>query len=527
MAHRVLFAFAALAITAFLHILAQAQAPHTKFASPVTYDAGPFADSVAFADLRGNGHLDIVVANYCETVDPSGNCTTDGDGFSILLGNGDGTFQASVAHNAGAYGAMSVAVGDVNGDGVQDVVIADYWQTAHQGEFFPGAVSVLLGNGDGTFQPPVVYGSAGDNAYSVALADLRGDGKLDIVVTNMYQESGNDGSVSVLLGNGDGTFQPAVSYTTGAQVAASVATADLNGDGIPDLVVANYGSPIVSVLLGNGDGTVQPAVIYSGGDGYISSVALGELRGNGLVDVIAKNGYVGSGSQSSLDVLLGIGDGTLQKAVGYVAEGVGIPSSPAVGSGVNSVVIADVNGDGILDAISAEPCQKIQHYSECIGNKDVSVLLGKGDGTLESPVAYSSGGFLAWGVVVADVNGDGRPDLIVTNDQVAPSQSEGSVAVLLNETSYASKTALTASPSPAHVNQPVTLTAMINPTPPNGELVTFYNGKTTIGTDTTHDGMASLTTSFAAAKTYTIKATYPGDAFRKKSSGTVKLLVNQ
>ena len=106
------------------------------------------------------------------------------------------------------------------------------------------------------------------------------------------------------------------------------------------------------------------------------------------------------------------------------------------------------------------------------------------------------------------------------------SGTEGSVAVLLNETSYASKTALTSSPNPSQVNQTVTFTARITPTPPNGELVAFYNGKTELGTGATTNGVASLSTSFSKAKTYTIKATYPGDAFRKPSSGTVKQVVN-
>ncbi len=501
---------------------AAGQELRVKFASPLTYDPGPAAASIAVGDLNGDGNIDLVVANYCQTPGPD-SCQGYGQA-AVLLGNGDGTFQPAIPYSTGAYWADSVAIGDVNDDGVPDLVIADGCQMDGCEN---GAVSVLLGNGDGTFQPATVYGSGDYLTKSVALGDLRGNGKLDLVLSNTGANGAWNGSISVLLNNGDGTFQQAVNYGSGGQIAASVVIGDLNRDGVPDLVVANYGQPLVGVLLGKGDGTFQPVVTYGGGDGYLSSVALGDLRCNGILDVIAKNGYIsGKRPSSSLDVLLGGGDGTLQAVASYLADGVAIPSSPGVGSGVNSLVIADVNGDGIPDTISVEPCQSLKHFTDCIGNKDVSVLLGTGDGSLQSPIAYSSDGFLAWGVTVADVNGDGRPDLVVANYQAAPYATNGSVAVLLNETYYASKTALTGSPNPAQVNQPVTFTAAITPASPNGELVTFYNGKTTIGTGTTKDGMASLTTSFATAKTYTIKASYPGDAFRKKSSGTVKLVVN-
>jgi hypothetical protein len=115
---------------------------------------------------------------------------------------------------------------------------------------------------------------------------------------------------------------------------------------------------------------------------------------------------------------------------------------------------------------------------------------------------------------------------VVVNQYASEGAYDGTVAVLLNETSYASKTALTSSPNPSQVNQTVTFTATITPTPPNGELVTFYNGKTELGTGATTNGVATLTASFSEAKTYTIKSTYPGDPFRKPSSATVKQVVN-
>src|SRR6266852_3534062 len=159
------------------------------FAPAVSYNPGPVSFSVAVADLRRNGKLDLVVGNYCKTVDQNGNCTTTEGGVSVLLGNGDGTFQPAVMYATGAPFAASIAVGDVNGDGVPDLVVGDVWQTFHQsGGFFPGGVSVLLGNGDGTFQPAVDYDSGGAVATSVAIGDVNGDRVPDLVVQNCCAE---------------------------------------------------------------------------------------------------------------------------------------------------------------------------------------------------------------------------------------------------------------------------------------------------------------------------------------------------
>ena len=184
------------------------QKPSLKFAPAAVYDSGgPVATSVAVADLRHNGKLDIVVANYCQTLDQYGVCYGIGE-VAVLLGNGDGTFQPTVTYSTAAYNTNSVAVGDVNGDGIPDLVVANWCGTPNQNGcwYQSGAVSVLLGNGDGTFQPAVTYNSGGLDSYSVALGDLTGNGELDIVVTNTYYGEGNlyNGSVGVLLGNGDG-----------------------------------------------------------------------------------------------------------------------------------------------------------------------------------------------------------------------------------------------------------------------------------------------------------------------------------
>ncbi len=500
---------------------------HISFAPAVAYASGsPFAISIAVADLNGDGIPDLVMANYCE------NESCENGGVSVLLGNGDGTFQPAVTYSTGAADGYSVAVADLNGDHIPDLVVANYCQSLNQNGYCigDGEVTVLIGNGDGTFQPAVNYDSGGFLANSVALGDLNGDGKLDVAVTNQGKDGGNIGSVSVLMGNGDGTFQPAVNYSTVGWNAVWVAIGDLSGNGIPDLVVANfcqgYGCDIyageVAVLPGNGDGTFQPAVLYDSGGELAYSVAVSDLRGDGILDTVVSNKFSDNtegNTHNAVDVLLGNGDGTFQPAVSYLLPG----------ADVDSVAVGDVNGDGIPDLVVVEKCERLYPLTGCYGTGEVSILLGNGDGTFQSPVRYGSGGYGAVSVAVADVNGDGRPDLVLANDCGASvSCTEGSAAVLLNETHYASKTALASSPNPSQINQTVTFTATITSTPavPNGELVTFYNGKTEIGTGTTTNTVATLTTSFSAAKTYTIKATYPGDPFRKASSGTVKQVVN-
>jgi hypothetical protein len=211
-------------------------------------------------------------------------------------------------------------------------------------------------------------------------------------------------------------------------------------------------------------------------------------------------------------VLLGNGDGTFQGPVAYGSGGY-----PA-----NSVAVGDVNGDGHTDLIVANGQQ-----SPTNKNGKVSVLLGSGDGTFQTAISYGSGGQGATAVAVADANGDGKLDLLVANALSGPGNGSGSVGVLLNNFIASTTTAVKSSLNPSHVNQSVTFTATItsNSSVPNGSTVTFYDGTIKIGTGTTKDGVASLTTSFSKAATHTIKARYPGDLFHKASSGSVTQVV--
>jgi hypothetical protein len=213
-------------------VLAQSNA--ASFAPVVTYGSGGgYAGLVAMADVNGDGKPDLLVANECAI---STNCAPGSVG--VLLGNGDGTFRPAVTYGTGGYDAESVAVADVNGDGKPDLIAANGCQFSNcQGN---GLVGVLLGNGDGTFQPAVTYGAGGYNPSSVVVADVNGDGKPDLLVTNYCAPDNCDsGNVGVLLGNSDGTFQAAVTYGSGGVFTWPVAVADVNGGGRPDLGVAN------------------------------------------------------------------------------------------------------------------------------------------------------------------------------------------------------------------------------------------------------------------------------------------------
>jgi hypothetical protein len=357
------------------------------FVQPPQYAAGIGPVAIAVGDFNGDGKPDLAVTNLC----PVGGCINGSASVvSILLGNGDGTFQTHVDYPAGDRPG-SIAVGDFNGDGKQDLAIAG-----------STAMSVIFGNGDGTFQAPVPYATLGGN-NSLAVGDFNGDGALDLVVVN---EASN--SVSVFLNSGTGTFPTRKDFATAFQP-DSVAVGDFNSDGKLDLAVATLcGSVLgcngttpgsVSILLGNGDGTFQAHTDFAVGNLPLC-VATADLNGDGFLDLIVGDFVPNNGSVS---VLLGNGNGTFQAQQTYAAGN--LPSSIAVG---------DFNGDGQLDFAVTN-------------NTDgtVGMYLNQGNGTFSPPAVFFAAGFSAVAAVAADFNGDHKLDLAVLCGEVCILLGEG------------------------------------------------------------------------------------------------------
>src|SRR2546430_2429081 len=236
------------------------------FAAAVTFDAGKNPLSIAVGDFDGDARLDLAVANS--------------DSVSVLLGNGDGTFQTAVKYDAGSY-PSSVVAGDLNGDKQPDLAVVN-----------SDGVSVLLGNGDGTFQSAVNF-AVGSAPYSLAVGDFNADGKADLAVACAVPAQ-----VSVLVCNGGGNIQAAVHYGTGAYP-DFVVMADFDGDALLDLAVSNFNSTNVSVLFGRGDGTFKAAINYDAGP-VPYSVGVGDFNGDGQPDLAVANKF-----STTVSVILG------------------------------------------------------------------------------------------------------------------------------------------------------------------------------------------------------------------------------
>ncbi len=293
---------------------------------------------------------------------------------TILLGNGDGTFVSPGTTVAAGSAANWIAVGDFNEDGKPDLAVANSGSTG------AGGVTILLGNGDGTFTAGASL-AAGSQPFAIATADFNGDGHLDLAVSNS-----GDGTVTLLLGAGDGTFSLGSTPTVGTTPQVLV-PGDYNEDGKLDLAVSNEGSNTVSVLIGNGDGTFQAATsVAVGGSGSPIGLIEADYNGDGHVDLAAVNA-------SDVAILLGNGAG-----------GFTLNANPATGSGdLIAGVAGDYNGDQKVDLVVSDRTAG-----------EAFLIPGNGNGTFGAATNYTTapGSF---GVATADFNGDGALDLAFAN----------------------------------------------------------------------------------------------------------------
>src|ERR1700722_742086 len=286
--------------------------------------------------------------------------------------------------------AQSAVVADVNGDSKLDIVVAAQ---------NPDEVNVLLGNGDGTFAPAQSYSAGGNTPVFLAVGDVNGDGKLDIVVANECGSGSKctSANVGVLFGNGDGTFQPAVGYDSGVNT-SNVVIKDVNGDGKPDLIAAD--GSILFVLLGNGDGTFRFGYSSSSGpDNTPNNLAVLDMNGDGKPDVVMGRYSATVECGGTPAIFFGNGDGTFQAPIPLDSEG----TCPL------AVGIADLNGDGKPDVVVANQCT---YDHNCVA-ASVGVLLGNGDGTFQRTAVYPVGGS-AVSLAIADLDDDGRLDVVVS-----------------------------------------------------------------------------------------------------------------
>jgi hypothetical protein len=473
----------------------------------------------AIGDFNGDGRPDYAVP------------ANSGSVF-ILLGKGDGTFtNGTTITTTSPFEPTSVVVGDFNGDGNQDLAVLSANGI--------GSVNVYLGNGDGTFGTPKNVKVATTNSGSrlLAVGDFDEDGIQDLVATNASLAN-----VSVLLGNGDGTFQTAVPYSVNTsgilgQGPWNVVVGDINQDGHQDLAVASDSAGSVSILQGNGDGTFQAVVYVPTGGTQVGSVTLGDFDGDGFPDLATT-----SAPDDAVYVMINNGNNTI---------GFGAAKKYTMGGSPYYLTVGDFNRDGSPDIISANGA----------GN-NVGVLLNSanGNGTFAAAAYYGVGA----GSIFAnagDINGDDRVDLTaVTNNglsvllsgqaetatlsnvTVAGCSVQSLVATYGGDGTYATSTSpsvnitnssaltttLTLGPSPvtAAAGQQVALTATLSPysqgsTTSNGDLVSFYNGTTLLGTAPLSSGVA-VYNYILPSGAYSFQAKFPGDcSFVKSNSNTV------
>ena len=429
------------------------------FGVSASYAAGIGADFAALADFNGDGLPDIAVADRGATI-------------SILLGSsaGDGMFTIGQVIDTSPNGLSpsSITTGDFNGDGFVDLAVAD---------IDSGAVTIVLGNGDGTFQAPTAI-VVGGNPTAIAAADVDNNGTIDLLVA----DKAND-ILIVLLGDGTGAFtEHGTGYPAGLHP-AGIAVADFNGDGKPDVALAVLNSTKVSVMQGAGDGSFtlisQPNVgALQGG------LVAADFNGDGKMDIAIAD-------VNGISILNGNNDFTFSNAVNYVAG-----TYPA------GVATGDFNGDGKIDLLVTS-----------LGGGGFNILMGGGDSTFQPPINVAAGSAPV-DALTGEFNGDGKEDIILVNLDV------NTVSVYLG--SVRTTTALAVTPNPAVFGQAVTVTATVSPSIPDGSKATFYADAIVLGTANVMGSQAVLQTVTIPVGAHLLHAEFSGSpTFLPSASATV------
>jgi uncharacterized repeat protein (TIGR01451 family) len=385
-----------------------------EFAAPRVYSVGMNPHGIVIADFNGDGKPDIAVAN------------SGSNNVSILLGNDDGTFQPAENFDAG-NSPSAILLGDFNGDGKLDLAL---FQT---GDATTGSVSILLGNGGGTFRPPTNTALSAF-ASTVVVGDFNLDKKADLIVGELDQSPDIlNLTLSFLSGNGDGTFQAPHMFSTFPnpnRFKHALLAADLNDDGKLDLAVGN-GSAI-SILVGKGNGTFLQAATVALADGFTpDSILAADLNSAGKQHLVVKSSlsrHVGNGGPSSntdhVSLFLNNGNGTFQ-AEQILATASWVKSSflSTTGDFLDEPILGEFNGDGKLDLAYRRITFAPFHLPSLPNPTSLEMLLGRADGTISSAVITSDPGP---GLVTGNLNGDNLSDLVTLG------ASNNNVLVLLN-----------------------------------------------------------------------------------------------
>jgi hypothetical protein len=452
----------------------------TAYMYPTTGDSG-YNNTLVAADFNGDGKLDLALAD-------------GGTHVVIFTGNGDGTFTQAASTAVGASTLSALVVADFNGDGIPDLAVVSYNNSA----------MILLGSGSGTFTLKstlaVTY-----NAYAGAIAaDFNGDGIPDLAVPS-YNPTTYLGAMNVYLGKGDGTFTAGTAIPTQGVYTTPVAiqTADLNGDGIADIVLVSSNDSTkysLQTYLGNGsggvgNGTFTLAYATNGGNGTYTEVpVVADFNGDGIDDIAVVTGSTPWQSQ----IYIGKGDGTF-------TLGSATPI-PAIGNSATSAV-GDFNGDGYLDYLVGSESPKV-----------FGVLL-QGNA---SPFSVSG----------ISVPGHGSHSVFASYAGDGTNSTSQSSTITLTATTVSTNSSVTVTPTTVAPGSPASISAQISPVAVGGLVpsgsVQFKDGATSIGSSTLSGGQASISYSFSTLGVHSITAVYAGDTnFKTSTSSVATVMVGQ